>query len=253
MERAKRETAWRSLEPEEAVQELHRLDSWLDLQGWTLRVVDKMLKVAEWARKYHVPFGANIIAGHPGETEASLRNSAAFMRKLFLDPKGTLGFLSVDPFRLYPGSPIADDLHGWQTRTGLQPHRYPWWEDGDQDFLAEWLAPSHDLTYARRHALTYELFAPIVTGLRDNFRYQGPAADYFERAVTSQVDLFTPERKSRNVALQALWTHLRRASARARAERNAKRRRARRYRTWHRARGAVVRARVSHVGSRGRG
>jgi hypothetical protein len=289
MERAKRETAWRSLAPEEAVEELQRLDSWLDLRGWTLRVVDplfgmkrswrrafleqlvrrpvrarktwllirldlveeedfalmarcnvapgfglesgdpaqlrlirktgmlsgyldKMLEVAEWARKYHVPFGANIIAGHPGETEASLRKSAEFMRKLFLDPKGTLGFLSVDPFRLYPGSPIADDLDGWRKRTGLQPHRYPWWEDGDQDFLAEWLAPSHDLTYARRHALTHELFAPIVTALRDNFRYQGPAEDYFVRAVTSQIELFTPERKQRNEALQGLWNGLTRAS-----------------------------------------
>jgi radical SAM superfamily enzyme YgiQ (UPF0313 family) len=285
MERAKRETAWRAIEPDEAVEELHRLDAWLDLRGWTLRVVDplfgmkrswrrtflellarrpvrarklwllirvdlveeedfalmarcnvapgfglesgdpaqlrrirktgmlsgyldKMLEVGEWARKYHVPFGANIIAGHPGETETTLRNSAAFVRKLFLDPKGSLGFLSVDPFRLYPGSPIDEDLPAWQTRTGLRANRYPWWEDGDQDFLAEWIDPSYELDYARRHALTQELFAPILSGLRQNFRYQGPAADYFKRAVDAQLDQFTPESQSRNANLQQLWTRL---------------------------------------------
>lgn len=285
MERAKRETAWRAIDPEQAIEELHRLDQWLDLRGWTLRVVDplfgmkrswrreflellarrpvrarklwllirvdlveeedfrlmarcnvapgfglesgdqeqlrrirktgmlsgyldKMLEVGEWARKYHVPFGANIIVGHPGETEASLHNSAAFMKKLFLDPKGTLGFLSVDPFRLYPGSPIDDDLSGWQSRTGLRPHRYPWWEDADQDFLAEWLDPSYELDYARRHTLTRELFAPILQGVQNNFAYQGEAADYFRRAVNSQLDQFTPQQQTRNAKLQALWTKL---------------------------------------------
>jgi hypothetical protein len=177
--------------------------------------LDKMLEVGEWARKYQVPFGANIIVGHPGETETSLRNSAAYMKKLFLDPKGTLGFLSVDPFRLYPGSPIADDLHGWQARTGLRPHRYPWWEDADQDFLAEWLDPSFELDYARRHTLTQELFAPILQGVQRNFAYRGEASDYFRRAVDSQLDQFTPTQQTRNAKLQALWTKLAQVKPRA--------------------------------------
>ena len=63
-----------------------------------------------WARELDVPFGANIIVGHPGETEASLRRTADYLRKLFIDdPRGTTGFLSVDPFRLYPGSPIDEE------------------------------------------------------------------------------------------------------------------------------------------------
>ncbi len=170
--------------------------------------LDKMLQVAEWARQYHVPFGANIIAGHPGETEQSLRNSARYMEKLFLDPKGTLGFLSVDPFRLYPGSPIADDLEQWRADTGMRAHRYPWWTDGDQGFLSEWVDPSAELDYARRESLTHELFAPIVAGVRQNFAYQGPATDYFQRAVDEQVELFTERRRSQKLALQALWQRL---------------------------------------------
>ena len=36
MERAKRDVSWRSLEPLQAVEELHRLDQFLDLSRWTL-------------------------------------------------------------------------------------------------------------------------------------------------------------------------------------------------------------------------
>lgn len=285
MERAKRETSWRALSPEEAIEELHRLDAWLDLSTWTLRVVDplfgmkrawrreflellarrplrarktwllirvdlveredfelmarcnvapgfgletgdpeqlqrirktgmlsgyldKMLQVAEWAREYQVPFGANIIVGHPGETEQSLQNTANYVRRLFLDRKGTVGFLSVDPFRLYPGSPIDEQLDDWKARTGFHPHRYPWWEDGDQDFLAEWVDPSATLSYERRETLTREWFGPIVTALRDNFVYQGPASDYFRRAIDSQVELFQPERYERRAKLKGIWSQL---------------------------------------------
>lgn len=290
MERAKRETAWRSIGPEEAVEELHRLDSWIDLSTWTLRVVDplfgmkrawrreflellakrpvrarktwllirvdlveredfelmarcnvapgfgletgdpaqlrrirktgmlsgyldKMLEVADWAREFHVPFGANIIVGHPGETEQSMRTTAEYVRRLFLDPRGTMGFLSVDPFRLYPGSPIDEQLAQWQADTGFRPHRYPWWEDGDQDFLAEWVDPSGSLTYLRREQLTQELFAPIVASVRDNFTYQGPAADYFRRALDSQLKQFQSESHGRRLQLAALWSELVRLDA----------------------------------------
>ena len=48
--------------------------------------LDKMMTISEWCRELDVPFGANIIVGHPGETEQSLRTSAAYMRRLFLDP-----------------------------------------------------------------------------------------------------------------------------------------------------------------------
>lgn len=290
MERAKRETAWRAIAPEEAVEELHRLDAWLDLSTWTLRVVDplfgmkrawrreflellakrplrarktwllirvdlveredfelmarcnvapgfgletgdpeqlrrirktgmlsgyleKMLEVADWAREYHVPFGANIIVGHPGETEQSMRTTAQYVRRLFLDARGTLGFLSVDPFRLYPGSPIDEQLEQWRADTGFRPHRYPWWEDGDQDFLAEWVDPSFSLTYLRREQLTQELFAPIVASVRDNFTYQGPASDYFRRALDSQLKQFESELHERRVQLARLWSRLVRLDA----------------------------------------
>lgn len=291
MERAKRDVSWRAIEPGQALEELHRLDRFLDLSRWTLFVADalfgmkrawrrqfleglarnpirarkiwllirvdlieredvelmsranvgpgfglesgdpdhlkrirkagrlhdyleKMLTVSEWAREHDVPFGANIIVGHPGETEASMRTSAAFMRKLFVDhPRGTHGFLSVDPFRLYPGSPIDEDRADWEAETGMRAHRYPWWHDGDQDFLSEWVDPSATLDFRRANALRHELFDPIVTAIEERFAYQGPARDYYMRAVREQVDLVRARRRLRTLGLHHLWRGLTSESA----------------------------------------
>jgi hypothetical protein len=154
--------------------------------------LDKMLRISEWARELNVPFGANIIVGHPGETEASMRTSAAYMRKLFLDPRGTHGFLAVDPFRLYPGSPIDEHLADWQRDTGMHAHRYPWWHDGDQEFLSEWIDPSYSLDYPRAEALRYELFAPIVTEIARSFAYTGPGERYMRAAPFAEARAMGP-------------------------------------------------------------
>ena len=285
MERAKRDVSWRALTPEHAVEEMHRLDQFLDLSRWTLFVadalfgmkqrwrkeflaelarrpirarkvwllirvdlidredlelmaranvgpgfglesgdpsqlkrirkagklesyLDKMVTVSEWARELNVPFGANIIVGHPGETEQTLRASADYMKRLFLGPRGTHGFLSVDPFRLYPGSPIDEERGRWESDTGMRAHRYPWWHDGDQEFLSEWVDPSASLDFRRTHRLRHELFAPIVGEIKRRFAYDGPARDYYMRAVDEQVDLVQPSRQLHTLGLWHLWTRL---------------------------------------------
>lgn len=286
MERAKRDVSWRALEPERAVEEIHRLDRFLDLSRWTLFIADAlfgmkskwrktfleglakrpsrarktwllirvdlidredlelmqranvspgfglesgdphhlkrirkagrlddylehMLEVAEWARELDVPFGANVIVGHPGETRQTLENSAAYLRKLFLgDPRGTTGFLSVDPFRLYPGSPIDEDIDVWKRDTGMQVHRYPWWHDGDQDFLAEWIDPSSELDFRTTLELRRELFDPILLELPKRFVYGGPARDYYLRAIQEQVEICSPRRYAHTLGLWHLWRDL---------------------------------------------
>jgi radical SAM superfamily enzyme YgiQ (UPF0313 family) len=285
MERAKRDTSWRAVEPLAAVEELHRLDRFIDLRGMTVRILDplfgmkepwrkqflealaarpiradkiwlvmrldlidredlalmaranvacgfglesgdprqlrlirksgklagfldKMLQVAQWARELNVAFGANIIAGHPGETEQSLRTSARYMEKLFLGPQGTHGFLSVDPFRLYPGSPIDQALPEWQANTGMRVHRYPWWFDGDQDFLSEWIDASDSLDYLRTKALSYELFAPILRAIPERFAYQGPGREYMLRAPLAEAANWTEPRLRRMQQLHGMWSEL---------------------------------------------
>lgn len=286
MERAKRDVSWRAFEPERAVEEIHRLDAFLDLSRWTLFVADAlfgmksawrkafleglakrpcrarkvwllirvdlidredielmaranvspgfglesgdpehlkrirkagkldgylehMVEVSHWARELDVPFGANVIVGHPGETEASMRTSAAYLRELFLgDPRGTTGFLSVDPFRLYPGSPIDEELDVWKESTGMRVHRYPWWEDGDQDFLAEWVDASDELTFRDTLRLKQELFDPIVREIPNRYVYSGPARDYYQRAIDEQIDNAHPNRYLHTLGMWHLWRQL---------------------------------------------
>jgi len=286
MERAKRDTSWRALDPEQAIEEMHRLDRFLDLSGWTVFIADalfgmktswrrtfleglaarpvrarkvwllvrldlleredialmkranvapgfglesgdpdhvrrirkvgrlsdyleQMMRVAGWARDLGVPWGANVIVGHPGETETTLRTTARYLERLFLgDARGTTGFLSVDPFRLYPGSPIDEERADWESNTGVRVHRYPWWHDGDQDFLSEWVDPSFELDFRRCHALRHALFRPIVREIKDRFAYDGPARDYFEHAMDEQIELLEPKHSARTLALDHLWREL---------------------------------------------
>ncbi|MFO0681663.1 MAG: radical SAM protein [Sandaracinus sp.] len=153
------------------------------LEGYLARMRD----IAAWALAQDVPWGANVIVGHPGETEASLRTSAAYLRELFLGPRSTTGFLSVDAFRLYPGSPIDQERSAWEARYGTRFHRPAWWEDGDPAFLAEWVDPSSELDYLRREQLQAELFTPILEAIEPRFSYAGSARDYFLRSLREQV------------------------------------------------------------------
>ncbi|MCA9654114.1 MAG: radical SAM protein [Myxococcales bacterium] len=149
--------------------------------------LDRMEEIAERAREHQVPWGANVICGHPGETPDSMERSAAYLRRLFLRPRGTTGFLSVDPFRLYPGSPIDAERASYERRFGTRFHRPQWWEDGDPEFLAEWVDPSAELDWARREELQHELLTPILARVEEHFAYRGPAREYFMGAIRDQV------------------------------------------------------------------
>lgn len=150
--------------------------------------LDRMDEIATRALIHQVPWGANVICGHPGETPASLERSAAYLAKLFLRTGGTTGFLSVDPFRLYPGSPIDAERGFYEQTYGTRFHRPNWWEDGDPEFLSEWVDPSAELDYLERERLQHVLLDPILAQIEDKFAYRGPASDYFMRAVREQVE-----------------------------------------------------------------
>jgi hypothetical protein len=109
------------------------------------------------------------------------------MRRLFLNDQGTHGFLAVDPFRLYPGAPIDEHLDDWKAETGMRVHRYPWWHDGDQDFLAEWIDPSYELDYERSRDLRHELFDPILKQIHSDSPIRGRPR-YMKRAAVREAD-----------------------------------------------------------------
>ncbi len=167
--------------------------------------LDRMKEIAVEAREVGLPWGANVIVGHPGETEDTLRKSAAYMRELFLDPRGTTGFLSVDPFRLYPGSPIDDERDTYAARFGTRFHRTEWWKDGDQEFLSEWVDPSATLDFRRRGDLMAAELGPILRQAPAHFRYDGKAAPYFRRALESQIRNFEPRGRLQELDRYYAW------------------------------------------------
>ncbi len=170
--------------------------------------LEHMIRVAQWATARRVPFGVHVIVGHPGETEASARTTARFLRDLLADGQPTTGLLSVEPFRLYPGTLIDTNLQAWTDTTGMRVHRYPWWHDGDQEFLAQWVDPSRELDYRGALRLRRELFGPLLFEVRRRFGYHGPARDSFERAAREQLERLSPRSMLRTLGLWHLWTTL---------------------------------------------
>jgi len=153
--------------------------------------LDRMKEIAAWAMQHNMPWGANVIVGHPGETPESMERSATYLRELFQGP--TTGFLAVDPFRLYPGSPIDHERPAWEARYGTRFHSPKWWHEGDPAFLAEWVDPSSSLDYLTREKLQHALFSPILAGIESRSAYTGPARDFFVRTIRDQV-AFTEQR-----------------------------------------------------------
>ena len=180
----------------------------IDKAGVAEAFLDRFVDLAAMAAEVGLPWGANMIAGHPGETPDSLRRSAEFAAKLFLETPGLTGFLFVDPFRLYPGSLVDRNLAWYVERFGTRVHRPRWWNYSEQPFNAEWIDPSAELDYRRKETLTAELFEPIVDGIAERFAYAGPAREYFLRSVARSKRDFAPSRRLRNISDYHLWRGL---------------------------------------------
>lgn len=164
--------------------------------------------LADRANSLGFPWGANVIAGHPGETPESLARSAAYCETLFGRHTRSTGFLSVDPYRFYPGSPIDRELASYEERYGTRVHRPRWWDYSEPSFNAGWVDPSRSLDYRTRERLTRELFGPLVRDVHRRFGYDGAAADYFRRSTEEQVDLMRDAAQLPHIRDFCLWRRL---------------------------------------------
>jgi radical SAM superfamily enzyme YgiQ (UPF0313 family)/protein-L-isoaspartate O-methyltransferase len=148
------------------------------------------------ANRQGLTWAANIILGHPGESPASLRETVDFVEELYPENEPTTGWLSVDPFRLYAGSEIFEDMDGVTARFGTTFHDPSWWESyTDRSFRAELVDPSSELNYEQRLEFMHGHFARIVSGIRRSFRFTGRSIDgVYDRSLREQENLLTERR-----------------------------------------------------------
>ena len=278
MERAKGERSWRALSPDRALDELHRLARWTDLDGWLVnladplfglrrgwrrevlrRVIDEGLRprqfwtltradsleeedvellsrarvsvgigvesgcpdmlrimrktpdpdrylealerLAGWSTRHNLSWAANVVVGHPGETQASMERTLAFAERLFAAAPSTCGWLSVDPFRLYPGSHVHAEMEAYAAQHGARFHQPRWWRRWyDASFCAEHMDPSDEVDFAARVRFMHDRYAPLMGRIAERFRGQGRAIDrVFRRSLEEQAQLLGAEARDRDL------------------------------------------------------
>lgn len=154
-------------------------------------------RLATLSRRHGLTWAANLIVGHPSETEATLRETHDFCQRLF-GADETRGWLGVDPFRLYPGSAVHREQEVWTARYGTRFHHRRWWQSWyDAPFRAEHVDPSRELDYRRRVDLMFSLYAPLAQTISERFVGQGRREidGVFRLSVSEQVQLLAPEQR----------------------------------------------------------
>jgi protein-L-isoaspartate(D-aspartate) O-methyltransferase len=172
------------------------------------RYLERFEALVEAAERLQLPWGVNVIAGHPGETLERLERSAAYLARVFGGIRGLSGSLSVDPYRFYPGSHIDHALPEYERRYGTRVHRPRWWDDSEPTFNASWVDPSRDLPYRTAARVAGELYGPLLRDIAARWSYTGRAAAYFRRAVDEQIEFLHPRHRVDAVRDYCLWRRL---------------------------------------------
>jgi len=150
--------------------------------------------LATLSREYGLNWAANVIIGHPGETARSMKATHTFLQELFTSAAETCGWLSVDPFRIYPGSDVHERLDDFSERFGSRFYHPRWWTSWyDAGFRAEHLDPSAEIDFAARVSFMYESYGPLISDIIGRFRGQGRSVDrIFARSLEEQAKLISP-------------------------------------------------------------
>jgi len=167
-------------------------------------------RLAGLSRKHGLNWAANIIVGHPGETPETLEETYQFVRKIFTTAESTCGWVSIDPFRLYPGSYVHEAMDQYEATEGTRFHHKTWWKSWyDGPFCAQHVDPSHSLDYETRVKMMYARYGPLMQDIIARFKGQGRSVDrVFARSLSEQAKLMSPERRDQ------LLRHAQRAAGR---------------------------------------
>lgn len=154
-------------------------------------------RLAHLSRKHGLNWAANVIIGHPGEDLDSMRESFNFVKNLFTSASETCGWLSIDPFRLYPGALIHEERTRYESEHGTHFYHPTWWKEWfDGGFKSEHIDPSDRLSFEERVRFMYEHYPDLVQQILGRFRGQGRSIDQvFRRSIDAQVELMSPQRR----------------------------------------------------------
>jgi protein-L-isoaspartate(D-aspartate) O-methyltransferase len=137
-----------------------------------------------------------------------MKRSAQWIGKLFHRTTPLTGFISVDPYRFYPGSPIDVDSSFYREQYGTCFYRPRWWNYSEMEFTSMWIDPSRTLDFRTRERLTGELFLPILEDIARRFSFRGYADEYFRSPTYKQLDFFRPRARIRTISHFYLWQQL---------------------------------------------
>ena len=157
--------------------------------------LDAFCRVSTWSRSHKMNFGANLIIGHPGETFDSMKQTAAFVKRFVSSGDTLRGWLSFDPFRLYPGSMVHQTMSSYEREHGTVFHQPTWWRYwSETSFRAEYVNPSRELTYLQRVRFMYDSYHTVVKEISARFRGPGNDVDrVFQKSIDSQLALLEPQ------------------------------------------------------------
>lgn len=152
-------------------------------------------RLATLSLKYKLNWAANLIIGHPGETLKTMTETRDFMTSLFTRAAETCGWLSFDPYRLYPGALIHLEMARYSQQYGTKFYHPEWWKSWyDGPFRAEHIDPSAELDFAGRVSFMYDSYAPLVEQIQKRFRGQGRSVDrVFARSLEEQAKMMSPK------------------------------------------------------------
>ena len=159
------------------------------------RYLEAMMRLARLSRDHGLNWASNIIVGHPGETRASMEETRGYLTELFTSAKETCGWLSIDPFRLYPGAFVHEQNQMYAQRYGTRFYHPQWWKSWyDGPFRAQHMDPSAEVGYEDRIRFMYDSYGPLVREIATRFRGQGRSVDrVFQRSLTEQVRSMSAE------------------------------------------------------------
>ena len=163
------------------------------------RYLGALRHLAERSRVHGLNWAANIIVGHPGETPETLRETRDTLHALFTSAPETCGWLSFDPFRLYPGALVHEQMDRWSEAHGTRFYHPEWWKSWyDAPFRAEHIDPSASLDFEGRIRFMFEAYRPLLTEIHSRFRGQGRSVDrVFERSLAEQERQLSPAMQDR--------------------------------------------------------